>query len=116
MGQAVLADQKDKVASLDDFRMQAKDYTAEIHRLEECADKPRSNIAKLRIELEEKKYEVEEKRRHSSMQEQDLGVRVTRTVQSHKCNKTTFKRLSTTLTAKKPTYSEVKNEAFKNDT
>ena len=35
--QAVLADQRDKVASLQDYRMQSKDYTAEIQRLEICA-------------------------------------------------------------------------------
>ena len=79
-------------------------------------DKPRSNIAKLKIELEEKKYELESKRRNSKMQEQDLGVRVTRTIQTNKSNKITFKRFSTTLEVKKPTYNEVKNEAFKHDT
>ena len=50
------------------------------------------------------------------MQEQDLGVRVTRTVQTSKSNRITFKRVSTTLEVKKPTYNEVKNEAFKHDT
>ena len=50
------------------------------------------------------------------MQEQDLGIRVTRTVQTNKSNKITFKRFSTTLEVKKPTYNEVKNEAFKHDT
>ena len=50
------------------------------------------------------------------MQEQDLGVRVTRTVQTSKANRITFKRVSTTLEVKKPTYNEVKNEAFKHDT
>lgn len=79
-------------------------------------DKPRSNIARLKIELEEKKYELESKRRNSKMQEQDLGIRVTRTVQTNKSNKITFKRFSTTLEVKKPTYNEVKNEAFKHDT
>ena len=50
------------------------------------------------------------------MQEQDLGVRVTRTVQTQKSNKIAFKRLSTTLQEKKPTYSDVKIEATKHDT
>merc|ERR1712131_543802 len=57
---------------------------------------------------EDKKYELESKRRNSRMQEQDLGVRVTRTVQTSKSNRITFKRVSTT--------HEVKNEAFKHDT
>ena len=35
--QAVLAEQREKVASLQDYRDQAKHYTAEIHRLEVCA-------------------------------------------------------------------------------
>jgi len=114
--QAVLAEQREKVASLQDYRDQAKHYTAEIHRLEICADKPRSNIAKLQDELDDRKFELESKRRNSTIQEQDLGVRVTRTVQIQKSNKITFKRLSTTLEAKRPTYSDVKVEATKHDT
>jgi len=35
---------------------------------------------------------------------------------SSKKNRITFKRVSTTLEVKKPTYNEVKNEAFKHDT
>ena len=66
--------------------------------------------------MDDRKFELESKRRNSTIQEQDLGVRVTRTVQIQKSNKITFKRLSTTLEAKRPTYSDVKVEATKHDT
>ena len=45
--QAVLADQRDKVASLQDYRMQSKDYTAEIQRLEICAGIVKTEITEV---------------------------------------------------------------------
>ena len=70
----------------------------------------------IRIDLDDRKMELESKRRNSNMQEQDLSVKVTRMIQKQKSNEQTYKRLSSTLEVKKPTYAQVKIEATKNDT
>merc|ERR1719476_125221 len=114
--QILLTDERAKVDSLNNYTVKAKEYTAEIKRLNDCAGKPRSNIAKLKIQVADIKFELESKKRKSGMMEQNLSLQVTRMNLKKKNNELKWATFKKNLEIKNPVYANVKIEAFENDT
>merc|ERR1711990_131637 len=114
--QILLTDQRAKVDSLNNYTVKSKEYTAEIKKLNECAAKPRSNIAKLKIQLSDTKVELISVKRKSGMAEQNLSLQVTRMNLTKKNNELKWANFITTLEIKNPIYADVKIVAFENDT
>ena len=85
-------------------------------QFEQTKAKPRSNIAKLRIQSSNIKAELIAVKRQSGMAEQNLSLQVTRMNLTKKNNELKWANFMKTLEIKNPIYADVKMVAFENDT
>ena len=85
-------------------------------KFQQIKAKPRSNIAKLKIQLSDTKVELISVKRKSGMAEQNLSLQVTRMNLTKKNNELKWANFITTLEIKNPIYADVKIVAFENDT
>ena len=85
-------------------------------KFEQIKAKPRSNIAKLKIQLSDTRAELTAVKRQSGMAEQNLSLQVTRMNLTKKNNELKWANFMKNLEIKNPIYADVKIVAFENDT